>query len=362
MKNKYPWFKPLLDNNKIKLTVSKVVKNNVMTMGKSSLKLERILAKKLGVKFVILTTSGTSALMMATLALDLKKQDKIISPNLTWVATINPARIIGSKIHLVDSQYNSEKINYELLNSSIKKIKPKIVYLVHLNGQPEYNSDFKKLKRRYKFKVIEDAAQSLFVKEKNKFSGTLSDIGCFSLSITKPLNMVYGGFCVTNDKFLAKKLTAIRNNGVNANPEDAKLELASSKGLNLKPSDLHSVVGIENLKLKNQIFQKIILIHKNYKKNLDNPKLEFLKVNYKKSVPIYAQVFVKNRVKFYNFCKKRGIQIHFGIRSLDNVIKCNKKNKLKNSRYISDNLVRLPCGPGYSLKEIDKVIKVLNKY
>ena len=74
MKNKYPWFKPLLDNNKIKLTVSKVVKNNVMTMGKSSLKLERILAKKLGVKFVILTTSGTSALMMATLALDLKKQ------------------------------------------------------------------------------------------------------------------------------------------------------------------------------------------------------------------------------------------------------------------------------------------------
>jgi dTDP-4-amino-4,6-dideoxygalactose transaminase len=362
MKIKYPWFKPLLKNKEIKTSVAKVIKNNLMTMGEKTSELEKKLSKSLGVKYVILTTSGTSALMMATLALNLKRQDKVLCPNLTWVATINPVRIIGSKIILIDTQKNSEKIDYNLLNTAIKKNKPKIVFLVHLNGQVEYNKTFNYLKNKFKFKVIEDAAQSLFVKDKGKFSGTLFDIGCFSLSITKPLNMIYGGFCATNNKKTADKLTAIRNNGVNSQPENSMLELASNKGLNLKPSDLHSTVGIENLKLKNIIFKKITLIHKYYEKKLKNPNLEFLKVSYKNSIPIYPQVIVKKRIKFYNYCKKRGIQIHFGIRSLNNVIKTKNKKKLKNSIYISDKMVRLPCGPGYTLKEINKVVNVLNGY
>ena len=71
-------------------------------------------------------------------------------------------------------------------------------------------------------------------------------MGCFSLSITKPIHMIYGGFCTTNSKN-ADKLISIRNNGVNAKPENARLEIASSMGLNLKPSDVHSAIGLENL-------------------------------------------------------------------------------------------------------------------
>ena len=362
MKIKYPWFKPLLKNTEINASVSKVIQNNFMTMGKKTSELEKKLSKYLRVKYVILTTSGTSALMMAALALNLKRQDKVLCSNLTWVATINPIRIIGSKIILIDTRKNSEQIDYDQLNASIKKNKPKLVFLVHLNGQVEYNKTFNYLRKKLKFKVIEDAAQSLFVRDKKKFSGTVFDIGCFSLSITKPLNMVYGGFCVTNNKKIADKLIATRNNGVNSQPENSMLELSSNKGLNLKPSDLHSTVGIENLKLKNIIFKQITLIHQYYKENLKNTNLKFLKVDYKNSKPIYPQVIVKKRIKFYNFCKKRGIQIHFGIRSLNKVITTKNKKNLKNSINISDKMVRLPCGPGYSLKEISKIIKVLNKY
>lgn len=304
MKITFPWFKPLINKNQIGSSFLKILNSNKMTMGKKTSDFEKIISKELGVKYVILTTSGTSALMMATLALGLEKNHKVVSPNLTWVATINPARIIGSSIHLVDCIPESEKVDFIQLINSVKKYRPKIVYLTHLNGQASYDENFYKLKKKLKFKVIEDAAQSIFLKHKKKFVGTIFDIGCYSLSITKPFNMIYGGFCVTNDKKMANKLMAIRNNGVNSEPENAKLEIAKHKGLNLKPSDLHSIVGIKNFKLKKKILRKIILIHKLYEKKINNKKLKFLKIDYKTSIPIYAQVFVKDRKRFCNYCKK----------------------------------------------------------
>jgi len=361
MKIKYPWFKPLINMSKFRSSILKVIDSNKMTMGEKTFQLENYLRKTLNVKHVVLTTSGTSALLMGALALDIKKKDKVISPNLTWVASINPIRIIGSQIILVDCKNKSELIDYKKLNLKIKKYKPKLVILVHLNGQVIYDKEFDQLRKKFKFKVIEDAAQSLFVKHNNKYSGTKYDIGCFSLSITKPINMIYGGFCATNNTQLADKMRAIRNNGVNSLPENAMLELPTNKGLNLKPSDMHSTMGIQNLKLREKIFNKIRDIHRHYKKKINNPKLNFVEINYKNSLPCYVQVFVKNRKKFYNYCKKKGVELHFGIRSLDNVVK-HSKNDLKNSIFISNNLLRLPCGAGYSLNEINKVIKIINSY
>ena len=106
-----------------------------------------------------------------------------------------------------------------------------------------YNNN--KIAQKYNLHVIEDAAQSFLVNNhEHKFCGTKYDIGCFSLSITKLINMVYGGFCVTNSYKFFRKLISIRNNGLNAEPENAKLELAHQPGLNLKPSDLHSFIGL----------------------------------------------------------------------------------------------------------------------
>lgn len=361
MKTKFPWFKPLINKKKFRSSILNIIDNNKMTMGIKTIQLENYLSKTLNVKHVILTTSGTSALLMGTLALDIRKKDKIISPNLTWVASINPIRIIGSKIILVDCKNKSELVDYKKLNLKIKKHRPKLVILVHLNGQVIYNKEFDHLKKKYKFKVIEDAAQSLFVKYGNRYSGTKYDIGCFSLSITKPINMIYGGFCVTNSRRLAEKMKAIRNNGVNSLPENAMLELPTNKGLNLKPSDMHTTMGLQNLQIRKKIFDKTKDMHKLYQNRIKNPKLNFVKINYKNSLPCYAQIFVKNRKKFFNYCKNNGIELHFGIRSLDNVIKTSK-NDLKNSIFISENLLRLPFGAGYSLKEINKVINIINKY
>lgn len=361
MKYKYPWFKPSVLN-------SSQNKNRIpefKTMGKLSLRLEKKISKILKVKNVILTTSGTSALMMAYLALGASNKKKIICTNLSWIATINPALILGCKIYLVDTIKMSQTVNFKILNNLIKKIRPDIVVLVHLSGERAENDEFDRLKKKLNFKVIEDAAQSFLVTKHNTsrfFLGTSYEIGCFSLGITKMINMIYGGFCATNSKSLADKLRAIRNNGTGITPEHSRLEIANNLGLNFKPSDLHAYYGLENLKKFNFIKKKCNQIFIKYKKNLKSKKISLFNPN--SSPTIYCNAFVKNREEFLKYCKKNRIQIHLGVRplSLSKTVKNKMNSSLKNSIEISKHLVRLPSGPGYKISTIKKIINILNNY
>ena len=212
--------------------------------------------------------------------------------------------------------------------------------------------------------LFEDAAQSILSKTDSKVScGTLYDIGCYSLSITKHINMVYGGFCTTNSNKLAEKLIAIRNNGLKSQEWFLKWELASMIGLNLKPSDLHSAIGLINLKKMKFVKKNLLNIYNYYKKNLKNSKIKLENIEGKFSVPCYAQAFVKNVKKFINYCEKRKIGVHTGLRCLSETGPFGaKKEEFPNSIFLSKHLVRLPSGPGYKLKEIAKVVNILNKY
>ncbi|MDA9162018.1 aminotransferase class I/II-fold pyridoxal phosphate-dependent enzyme [Candidatus Pelagibacter ubique] len=360
---KYPWFKSLHDSKKFAKSTLSLINLKRMTMGKKSYELEDKIKKILNVKHVILTTSGTSSLMMATIAANLKPNDVVLAPNLTWVATTNPARIMGAKFILADTLKHSDKVCFKDLNKKIKKYNPKIVFLVHLNGQPNYNKEFETLKKEKKFFVIEDAAQAFLSKTNlNRSIGTKYDIGCFSLSITKPIHMVYGGFCTTNSNKLAEKLRAIRNNGVNAEPENARLELASEMGLNLKPSDLHSSIGVSNIGNLAKQIKKLKDIHSLYKNKISNKRINFLEVKGKYSVPCYNQVLVDNREEFIKFCMENSIGLNLGIRCLSETDINIDKGNYNNSLYLSKNLVRLPSGPGYNLKDISNIIREINKY
>jgi len=360
----YPWFKQIHTSKDFTKSLNSVVNKKKMTMGYQTTQVENYLKKMLSVKHVILTTSGTSALMMATMASGIKHDDVVISPNYTWVATTNPSKIMGANVKLVDTSPYSEQVSFNILNKNIKKYKPKLVLLVHLNGQPAYNNEFHKLKKKNKFLVIEDAAQSILSKTNFNIScGTRYDIGCFSLGITKAISMVYGGFCTTNSNKLAEKLFAIRNNGVPSQEWFQKSEMALHLGLNLKPSDLHSCIGLINLKKSKIISKNLLNIYKYYNKNLKNNKLELEKIYGKNSIPTYVQVFVKNRKKFISYCKKNKIGFHIGTMCLTDSGPFKKyKKKFPNAKLVSQRLVRLPSGPGYKLSEIKKVVKILNRY
>jgi len=361
---KYNWFRPLIVKNLYINSLISCVNLNAMTMSSKTHRLEEELKKFLNVKYVILTTSGTSALQLATIASGIKKNDLVYAPNFTWVATTNPAKLVDAKIQLIDSKKLSQKINFDELNKKIKKKIPKLVFLVHMNGEANYDNEFNKLKNKHKFFVIEDAAQSLLSKDyKKKSVGTRYDIGCYSLSMTKSVNMIYGGCCVTNSKKLALRLLSARNNGLSSIYWYKKNEIATEVGLNLKPSDLHSAIGLINFNRRNIIIEKNKLIYNYYKKKIKNKKIIFQKIEGNYTVPCWPQVIVDNKKKFVNFCKENNIEIHAGIRCLSETIPLkNNDNKFPNSIFLSKNLVRLPSGPGYKINDIIKITKIINEY
>lgn len=361
---KYPWFKPKINQEKYIRSLKGVVKSKSMTMGPKCAEFEKKLSSFLGVKYVVLTTSGTNALLMATLASKVKNNDLVISNNFTWVATTNPAKILGCKIKLVDTLKDSQKLDFEDLNNKIKKYKPKLVYLVHMNGETNYDDEFEKLKRKYKFFVIEDAAQAIFSRINNKKAcGTKFDIGCYSLGITKSLNMIYGGFCATNSKKLYNRLITIKNNGLSSHKWYLDREIATDTGLNLRTSDLHATLGLINFNEKEKIRNKVLSIYNYYKNNITNKNIKFLDISGNKSIPCWPQAIVSNKKKFSNFCKKNNIGIHLGLRCISETIPLKESDKyFPNSIYLSKHLIRLPSGPGYSLKEIKKITNILNNY
>ena len=218
----------------------------------------------------------------------------------------------GRKLHLIDSEKNYINGNYQKLSKKIKK--NDLVYISHLNGKCAYEKKFLDCWKKKNFFVIEDAAQSFMVKDiNNKFVGTQFNIGCFSLGITKICNMVYGGFCVTNDTKLANQLIKIRNNGV-----DNHFQKPTGIGGNFKPSDLHAVVGINSIKSFNNIKKKLFQIYNLYKKQMNNKKILMFDYNKKAGeIPNYIEIISKNRSKLISFLKKNNINFSYGTRLLN---------------------------------------------
>ena len=358
----FPNLKILSKKKKYLLALKESIQTNKMTMGPKCKELEDQLKKIFKKKYVVLTTSGTNALMMATLALGISSKKKVMCSNLAWVAATNPVLIVGGKIIVVDTEKESELVSFKKLNDAIRKNKPNFVFLIHLNGQPTYNKEFHKLKKKLKFKVIEDAAQAFLSKtDENKPCGVKYEIGCFSLSIAKPIHMIYGGFCATDSKKISEKLIAIRDNGV---PKRGSIQTISTmKGLNLRPSDLHAAIGLENLKDLEKKKKILLNNYKIYQKNITNPKIGMIKLNGKYSVPNFATVIVKQQKTFQDYCKLNGISITKGCSTLTEtkLIK-GKMNMLKNSRDVSKYLFRIPFGTGYKASEINEISKILNKF
>jgi dTDP-4-amino-4,6-dideoxygalactose transaminase len=358
---KFPSLKVLNYQKKFIQSISSSIEKNQMTLGPKCKELENMIREKLKVRHVVLTTSGTSALMMATICSGLKPNQLGLCSNLAWVAATNPILIMGGKLLVADTIKNTELIDFKKLNYLIKLKKPKLVVLIHLNGQSTYNNEFDRLKKKLKFFVIEDAAQAFLTVSQNKHCGTKYDIGCFSLSVAKPIHMAYGGFCVTNNSKLADKLIAARNNGVFEGNE----KLSQTLGLNLKPSDLHAAIGIENLKKFDERKKILLNLYNLYKKTLKNKKFNFIKLKGKESAPNFAQILIKPDQKqfFLEYCLKNGIGTAEGVTTIveTKMIKGSNEN-FPHSNYVARNLIRIPFGTGYKKNEIKKVIKILNEF
>ena len=140
----------------------------------------------------LLTTSGTSAMELAALLLDVKPGDEVIVPSFTFVSTANAFVLRGAKIVFVDIRPDTMNIDETLIEAAITE-KTKAIVPVHYAGVGCEMDAIMDIARRHKLLVIEDAAQGIMAYYKGKALGAIGDFGCFSFHETKNYSMGEGG-------------------------------------------------------------------------------------------------------------------------------------------------------------------------
>ena len=208
LKAQYNLYKDEIDKE-----ILAVLDSTQFILGSQVSKLENSLAKYTDSKHVIACSSGTDALLLALMALDIKTGDEVITTPFTFISTAEVIALVGATAVFVDIDEETYNLNPTLLEEKITS-KTKAIIPVSLYGQPADMDEINVIAKKYNIAVIEDGCQSFGASYKGKKSCNLSEIGCTSFFPSKPLGCYGdGGAVFTNDEILAKKLRTLSNHG-----------------------------------------------------------------------------------------------------------------------------------------------------
>src|SRR5688572_5779821 len=168
------------------------------TLGKNYDACRKEIKRQTGLRNVILTPSCTSALELVALALKIQPGDEVILPSFTYVSTANAFALRGAKLIFLDTYKHHPTIDLGLVEKAITH-RTKAIIIVHYGGIAINYSDLKKLKKKYKIAIVEDAAHCFGAKSGNSTVGSLGDFATFSFHETKNISCGQGGALVVNN-------------------------------------------------------------------------------------------------------------------------------------------------------------------
>tara|TARA_B100000131_G_C18083727_1_gene599248 strand:+ start:252 stop:1493 length:1242 start_codon:yes stop_codon:yes gene_type:complete len=300
-------------------------------------KLENLFCKKFNVKYAIACNSGTSGLHAALYSLNLKKNDEVIVPGLAVVMDAYAVIHLGAKPVFCDVDPDTFLINANNIKKKITN-RTKAIITVSLQGLPVDIDPIMKLAKKHKIKVIEDNAQDLLGKYKNRLSGFTGDIGVWSFENKKHLSGASeGGIIATNNKLFAEKIRKFAGIGYkNMTADGGRTSLAietvqnpdyerfDTIGLNYRMPQIVAAVAYAQLKNSKNILKKRInsakyfrdaikgcdwLVEQKIPKNCKHShytfSVKFLKENLKKKISwkyIYKNYKLLGGDGFYGAC------------------------------------------------------------
>jgi dTDP-4-amino-4,6-dideoxygalactose transaminase len=205
---------------------------------------EREFADMLGVKHAIASTSGTSALHIATAAVNPNPGDEIITAPITDMGTLIGILFQNAIPVFADLDLRT----YTMLPESIEEritSKTKAIIPVHLFGQACDMDPILEIARKHGLAVIEDCAQAYFAEYKGRVVGTIGDLGCFSLQQSKHMSTGDGGITVTNDDDLGRRAKLFMDKGW---PREPGARDYMFLGMNYRMNELTGAVASAQIK------------------------------------------------------------------------------------------------------------------
>ena len=251
-----PYGKQYIDT-KDKLSVLNSLSNDLITTGPLVNKFESKLKKYLQCKYSYVCSSGTSAIHLAMLSLNLTRGDIILMPAVNFIASYNMAKTIGLRIFLVDVDEYTGQITPNKFLECIKKNKLKkisaLITMFH-GGYPENIKKFYEIKKKFNFFIIEDACHAFGSEYKNKNklikigSCKHSDVSTFSLHPLKTITSGEGGVITSNNAKIAKNIKLYRNHGILRNNKKHWEYDILKHGFNYRLSDINCALALSQLK------------------------------------------------------------------------------------------------------------------
>lgn len=341
-------------NQTLTFKSKKIVKLNTFSgNGYWTKKVQNKLEKKFSFKKVLLTDSCTSALEIAALSLKLnKKNDEIIIPSYSYPTTASSFLRCGYKIKFVDCEKNEPRINKKHLMKLINK-NTKALVVVHHAGQPDDIEFFLKLRKKYNFMLIEDAAQCIDLKIGKKYLGSYGDFGCISFHESKNIHCGLGGALIINNQSYSDLSHYIWERGTNRKDFDNKkiskytwIEVGS----NFYPSEFQSVYLYDQIntlhfiKKKRKFFYNLYEV---YLKKLIQKKIIIgmnlkLKSNFHMKYILLKNKNERNMLKEFLYQKGIHTVSHYEPLHLSKVGKKLNSSKLVYSKSFSERILRLP--------------------
>ena len=358
--------------------------------GSTNIKLENEFCKKFSVKYSISVNSCTSALHIAMLSLGIKKNDEVIVPPLTFIATSFAPLYVGATPIFADIEKDTFNIDPTSIEKKITK-KTKAIIAVALYGLPSNLKKIKEIAKKYNLYLIEDNAESIYGKSDNKLANYYSDICVYSFQRSKHLTSGDGGMLTTNNKTLATKIRKFSDLGyrkltakpiTNENFKD-KIQKPNYKrhellGLNYRMPEVCAAIMLAQLKKSKYFLNKRIDCAKKFIDVLKD--CEWIKIQktpkyFKHTYWTCAFIIDKSKTQitwqaFRNEFLKNGGHKYYGAWQLSYMEPVFYNKKINNKYYkeglcpvaenIQPQIVQLKTNFGSS-KEVLKQVKALRK-
>lgn len=200
-------------HSEIQKAISEVCEDQVFVLGSRVEAFEKGIARYLSVSQAIGVASGSDALLLSLMAMEVGPGDEVITSPYTFFATVGAIQRLGARPIFVDIDPKTFNLNPALVDGALTP-KVKVLLPVHLFGQCSEMTPFKALAKDEDLRIVEDAAQAIGAKYNDQMSGTMGNAGCFSFYPTKNLGgFGDGGMVITDDPHLAERIRLLRVHG-----------------------------------------------------------------------------------------------------------------------------------------------------
>ena len=327
---------------------------------------EKKWAKYCNKKYAVSVTSGTAALIVALKSLNLKSGDEVIMPSFTIISCALAVIEAGGKPVLADCDLDTWCIQPNEIKKKISN-RTKAILIVHMFGHPVNIDEIKKITKKKKIVIIEDAAESHGSKFKKEVVGSFGKISCFSFYVNKLITTGEGGMALTNDKSLYNKMKNLRNLAFNKTRRFSHNEI----GYNYRMTNIQAAIGLsqlekitEHIKIKRQntfLYNKIL-------KSYDLPISLPTEKDWAKSTFWMYGIVLKNkkmtaktlsRKLFDNKIETRPLFLGMHEQPIFKKMNLFNSNSYPNTEYLSKYGLYLPSGLRLNKSKIELICKTL---